>query len=135
MKRHHDELRPRPRRAARLRPSSEVVERPACGGGRLCPRPTMMRRGDALGTLCWNRHGDLLQPAAGFASTAKMVVDGDNGGRRGKLFFFQFLLELLSNFAGTIFLICCNRMEQCRATTAAGAMIFAAQIFCWNQHF
>ncbi|XP_044321222.1 uncharacterized protein [Triticum aestivum] len=98
MKRHHDELRPRPRRAARLRPSSEVVERPACGGGRLCPRPTMMRRGDALGTLCWNRHGDLLQPAAGFASTAKMVVDGDNGGRRAGVALF-FLLQPTSSDA------------------------------------
>ena len=78
MKRHHDELRP----------SSEVVERPACGGGCLCPRPDDDAQRGCARTRCWNRHGDLLQPAPGFASTVRMVVDGDNGGRRGKLFFF-----------------------------------------------
>ncbi|XBH67947.1 uncharacterized protein [Aegilops tauschii subsp. strangulata] len=64
---------------------------------RCCNRPSMAlptmgtvttptgaaNHGGNCGGGCWNRHGDLLQPAPGFASTVRMVVDGDNGGRRG----------------------------------------------------
>ncbi|KAM3372838.1 hypothetical protein ACQJBY_019636 [Aegilops geniculata] len=59
------------------------------------------------------RRGDALGPGAG--TGMGICFNGEDGGGRRQWW---------PSWRG-----------QCRATTAGGAMIFAAQIFCWKQHF
>ena len=133
MTRHHDDMRPRPRRVApieRGRGAAGLWRRLFVSSARQrCAEGTRWGPGAGTGMgICFNQRRDLLQRRGWWWTATTVAIVISCSFFKFCWNYFRILLEPFSRFAAT-------GEDSARRPRWRGAMFFAAQDFCWNQIF